>query len=122
MRKIKEILRLRYEVGLSNRQIARSCSMGRTAVADYLRRAAGAGLSWPLPEDMDETRMERLLFPPPVPSVNSVRITIVAVTFIRGISSLKAIQLFWEKSALETGPHQLPPPYLADNSPVQLSQ
>ncbi len=65
MRKIREILRLRYEVGLSNRQIARSCSMGRTAVADYLRRAAAVGLSWPLPESMDETRLERLLFPPP---------------------------------------------------------
>jgi len=70
MRKIKEILRLRYEVGLSNRQIARSCSMGRTAVADYLRRAAAAGFSWPLPEGMDETRVERLLFPPP-PSIPS---------------------------------------------------
>lgn len=71
MRKIKEILRLRYEVGLSNRQIARSCSMGRTAVADYLRRAAGAGLSWPLPGGIDESRLERLLFPPP-PSIPTI--------------------------------------------------
>jgi transposase len=68
MRKIREILRLRYEAGLSNRQIARSCSVGRATVADYLRRAAAAGLSWPLPERMDETRLERLLFPPP-PSI-----------------------------------------------------
>jgi transposase len=44
--------------------------MGRTAVADYLRRAAAAGLSWPLPDGMDETRLERLLFPPP-PSIPS---------------------------------------------------
>ena len=65
MRKIKEILRLRYEAGLSNRQIARSGSVGRTTVAEYVSRAAAAGLSWPLPEGMDEARLERLLFPPP---------------------------------------------------------
>ena len=64
MRKIREILRLRYEVGLSNHQIAASCSVGRTAVVGYLRRAAAAGVTWPLPEGMDETRLERLLFPP----------------------------------------------------------
>jgi transposase len=38
------------------------CSIGRTTVAEYLSRAAAAGLSWPIPEGMDETRLERLLF------------------------------------------------------------
>lgn len=65
MRKIQEILRLTYEAGLSTRQIARSCSVGRTTVAEYISRAAAAGLAWPLPEGMDEARLERLLFPPP---------------------------------------------------------
>ena len=59
MRKIREILRLRYEVGLSSHQIAASCSVGRTAVVGYLRRAAAAGVTWPLPEGMDETRFVR---------------------------------------------------------------
>ena len=65
MRKIREVLRLRYEVGLGIHQIAASCSVGHTAVAGYLMRAEAAGLRWPLPEGMDDGRLERLLFPPP---------------------------------------------------------
>ena len=38
MRKIREVLRLKYACGLTNRQIAKTRAMGRTAVADYLRR------------------------------------------------------------------------------------
>lgn len=64
MRKIKEILRLRWGCGLSARQIARSLGIARSTVAEYLRRVAEAGLAWPLPEELDETAIERLLFPP----------------------------------------------------------
>ena len=64
MRKIKEVIRLKWEQGLSNRAIARSCSIGRATVGEYLRRAAAAGLSWPLPKELDETEVERKLFPP----------------------------------------------------------
>ena len=65
MRKIKEVLRLKWERGLSNRQIAASCGVSRPTVSDYLRRTVEAGLSWPLPADLDEAHLERLLFPPP---------------------------------------------------------
>ena len=55
MRKIKEFLRLKYELGLANRQIARSCSVNHSTVADDLSRAKAAGLDrWPLPDDLDE--------------------------------------------------------------------
>jgi transposase len=64
MRKIKEVLRLRYEVGLTQRQIARSCSLGVGTVHEYLRRAAAGGLSWPLGEEWDERRIEGMLFGP----------------------------------------------------------
>jgi hypothetical protein len=43
MRKTKEVLRLRFELGLGQRQIARSCGMGLGTVHDYLERAAAAG-------------------------------------------------------------------------------
>ncbi len=46
VRKIKEILRLKYACGLSKREIARSCNIARSTVADYLMRARAAGLSW----------------------------------------------------------------------------
>jgi transposase len=64
MRKIREILRLKWTSQLSNRTIAQSCSLARSTVADCLTRAAAAGLSWPLPEDLDDTAVERLLYPP----------------------------------------------------------
>ena len=65
MRKIKEVLRLKWGNEVSNRKIATSCGIGRPTVAEYLRRAEEAGLSWPLPADLDDARLERLLFPPP---------------------------------------------------------
>jgi hypothetical protein len=52
MRKTKEVLRLRFELGLGQRQIARSCGMGLGTVHDYLERAAAAGIGWPLPEGL----------------------------------------------------------------------
>jgi hypothetical protein len=64
MRKIREVLRLKYEKGFSGRQIAQSCDMARSTVADYLCRARIKGLSWPLPEELDDTAVEHLLFPP----------------------------------------------------------
>jgi hypothetical protein len=68
MRTIREILRLRWEAGLSHRAIAVSCRKGQTTVQDYLLRAKAAGLSWPLPEGMNDDELERLLFPPPAAS------------------------------------------------------
>jgi len=65
MRKIKEVLRLKWERGLSNRQIAEACGVSRPPVSEYLQRLAEAGLNWPLPEDLSEARLEQLLFPPP---------------------------------------------------------
>jgi transposase len=64
MRKIKEVLRLHKEIGLSERQIAKSCGISRSTVQEYLHRVQRAGLSWPLPSDLDDAQLENLLFPP----------------------------------------------------------
>ena len=63
MRKTAEILRLKHEAGLSNRQISQSCGLSHPTVAKYLERAEEAGLSWPLPKDLDEDQLEQRLFP-----------------------------------------------------------
>lgn len=63
MRKTTEILRLKYGAGLTNRQIARSCGVTHTTVSSYLERVDKAGLGWPLPEELDEERLQALLFP-----------------------------------------------------------
>ena len=70
MRKIREILRLRWENHLPQRAIAQSLRLSQGAVSDYLGRARRAGLSWPLPDGLDAAGLEALLFPPPpdVPS------------------------------------------------------
>ena len=63
MRKIAEILRLKHQAGLSDRQIAHSCGVGHPTVGKYLSLASAAGLSWPLPEGMDEAGLHERLFP-----------------------------------------------------------
>jgi len=57
MRKIKEVLRLKWEHGFSNRKIASSCSISRSTVAEHLRRAEEAGLSSPLPSELEEAEL-----------------------------------------------------------------
>jgi transposase len=64
MRKIREILRLKWEQEFRHRQIAESCQVARPTVTAYLERATAVGLSWPLRPDVDETAFDRLLFPP----------------------------------------------------------
>jgi transposase len=64
MRQIKEVLRLHHEAHLSERQIAHACRVSRSTVQRYLERATAAELSWPLPNSLDDTQLERLLFPP----------------------------------------------------------
>ena len=63
MRKIKDILRLRYEAGLPYRGIANALNIGYGTVVDYLNRAQRAGVGWPVPEGMHERDLGRLLFP-----------------------------------------------------------
>ncbi len=64
MRKIKEVLRLKFDLALSGHQIAHSCQISRSTVADYLDRFEKAGLGWPLPEDLSEEDLDKKLFPP----------------------------------------------------------
>src|SRR4249919_944196 len=64
MRKIREALRLTHAVGMSRRLVGEATGIGKTAVGEYVRRAAAAGLSWPLPDEIDDAELERRLFPP----------------------------------------------------------
>jgi transposase len=63
MRKIREILRL-HSLKVSVRQIARSLELGPATVSGYLGRAKVAGLSWPLPGELDDAELEKRLFVP----------------------------------------------------------
>ena len=63
MRKIKEVLRLGYENQVSMRKISLCCRLGTGTTQEYFRRFRVSGLSWPLPEDVSDEALERLLFP-----------------------------------------------------------
>jgi predicted transcriptional regulator len=58
MRKLKEVLRL-HSLGLSQHQIARSCSISQSTVHEYLSAAQAAGVKWPAPEHWDDQQIER---------------------------------------------------------------
>jgi transposase len=62
MRQVREVLRLKWACGLSDRKIAQSLRVSRPTVAEYVRRAQAAGLSWPLPDTLDDTALEGRLF------------------------------------------------------------
>lgn len=66
MRKVREVLRLRFDLGLSQRQVGGSCGLCDTTVGNYLRRAKEANLGWPLPEGLDDLELEARLFAQPV--------------------------------------------------------
>ncbi|PAV10505.1 IS21 family transposase [Arsenophonus sp. ENCA] len=60
MRKLKEILRLKYGAKLSHRQIARSLSISPSAVSRYANRAAQLGIKqWPLPTEWDPSSLRK---------------------------------------------------------------
>ena len=65
MRRLRELLRLKYGVGLSPRAIAQACTVGLGTVTTYLQRATAAGLTWPLPDELDDAALEARVFARP---------------------------------------------------------
>ena len=97
MRKIVDVLRLKFETGLSHERIAAATKVSKGAVTKYVQRARDAGLGWPLPPDMDEARLEALLFPHAAPAVERY----AAPDFAHLHQELKrkgvTLQLLWEE-------------------------
>ena len=62
MRKIRDVLRYRHSAGLSLEAIARALKISKGVVSKYLRLASDAGLGWPLPDDLNDADLERLLY------------------------------------------------------------
>ena len=98
MRKIREIFRLKFDRELSNRQIAKSCAIGRTTVAEYLLRFKQAGLSWPLPAHIDDNQLEQRLYPR-MPAISADQRPIVDWSYIHGQLRHKSVtlMLLWQE-------------------------
>ena len=99
MKKTREILRLAHEVGLTNRQIARSLCVSPTTVGECLRRARVAAITWPLAEEMDDEVLEGLLYgeegkkEKPLPDMKDVHTELSR----KGVT----LALLWEEYAAE---------------------
>ena len=61
---IKDILRHRHDLDLPRAQVAAAVGVSTGTVSHVLERAAAAGLSWPLPEDLDDDALRAKLYPP----------------------------------------------------------
>ena len=99
MRRIREVLRLHFEAKLNERQIAKICSVGKGTVRRYLKRIAGAGLSWPLPAELDDATLEQRMFPPPPPAAPGSRPLPDFTVIHKELKSRQnvTLQLLWEE-------------------------
>ena len=98
MRKIREILRLKWQHGRSHRDVAASCNVGYGTVVDLLKRAGNAGLvDWQSVENRDDGELEELLYPP-APARSVVRQTPdFARIYLESKRPGVTLQLLWEE-------------------------
>ena len=99
MRKTREILRLHFESHLFPGQIASICTVSRSTVQRCLERLKAAGLSWPLPADLDDAALEQRLYPPPPVASPERRCLPDFAAIHRELKSRKnvTLQLLWEE-------------------------
>ena len=99
MRQLREVLRLYFESHLAPRQIGTICKVSKSTVQRYLERLKAAGLSWPLPADLDDVALERRLFPPPPVASPEERCLPDCAAIHRELKSRKnvTLQLLWEE-------------------------
>src|SRR4051812_24351153 len=64
MRKIREVLRLTHELGLSVRQVCDATGVSKTAVSEYVNRSKVVGITWPIAPEISDAELERRLFTP----------------------------------------------------------
>ena len=98
MRKHKEVLRL-HSLGLTQQQIARSCSISQSTVHEYLKAAAAAGIAWPIPDEWDELRLQQELFGAAVVSNGRVAKEPVFAAIQRELQTHHnlTLQLIWQE-------------------------
>lgn len=97
MRKIREILRLKWQLGRSHREVASSCGIGYGTVVELLRRAERAGLSWATAEAQGDEELERLLYPPAPPLGEERVVPDWSAVYEEMKRKSVTLQLLWEE-------------------------
>ena len=62
MRRVREMLKLRLDAGLSLQEVAFRCSVARSTLREMMGRFEGSGLAWPLPLDLSDAELEVRLY------------------------------------------------------------
>ena len=62
MKKLKEVLRLKYDLKSSHRQIAKSVRISPSTVSRLVNDAKAAGITWPLKEELDDAQLEERVY------------------------------------------------------------
>lgn len=99
MRKLKEILRLKYGAKLSHRQIAASLSISPSSVSTYANRAAQLGIvDWPLDTKWDDVTLKQAFF---TTQVKTKQYAVPSWLDIKQslTSKIMTLQLLWEEYA-----------------------
>lgn len=64
MSKIREALRLKFDCGLSNRNIAACLKLGPSSVSELLSRFKQSPFTWPLSDDISDQQLTSVLYRP----------------------------------------------------------
>ena len=109
MRKVREVLRLKHTLGMSYRQISEATGVGKTVVGEYVRRAGVIGITWPVPEAIDDAELDRRLFPVPGDETAAPR---AAIDWRKIHAEMKrpSVTLVLQSSTGSTGRSTLPSP------------
>ncbi len=94
MLKAREILKLKHELGLSLREIAKSCNCGKTTVSEVLERAKKAGINWPI--ELNDKQLMSLLYPP-IESKNTPPEPDMEYVFYEMKKKSVTLMLLWEE-------------------------
>jgi transposase len=99
MRKIRDILRLRFEADLSFEKIARALNLSKGVVSKYLALCKAAGIEWPLPPELDDAALEGKLFGKPGRPRTSTHFVVPDFAQIHQELKKKGVtlQLLWEE-------------------------
>jgi len=62
VRKIREILRLKFDLKRSNREVGRACRVSAGTVWDVMHRLKASGLQWPVPDHLSDEALEERLY------------------------------------------------------------
>lgn len=98
MRKIKEVLRLKFEERRSNEQISKSIGISKSTVFEYLQRAKAQGIKWPLDPVFTDSELESSLFKN-VRFIDQGQVPAIDCTYLHKELSKKhtTLALLWEE-------------------------